>query len=249
MRDHRGLELLTREQCLQRLGRGGIGRVAVSVGALPAIFPVNYAILAGDIVFRSGPGTKLNAALRGSVVAFEVDQSDGFAHTGWSVTVVGPAHEITEPDELARAITLPLASWAPGDDDVFVRVETRLVSGRELSHALAPAGGSGLPLAACPACASDALVAVSDGELTNFVCTTCFACWHVSLGAVYQLPVASCPGCRLVDLCRAARPSDTTAREETRPRGSSTPRPQSRSSTPTSAGDCWRPGRLAGWGS
>jgi hypothetical protein len=53
---------------------------------------------------------------------------------------------------------------------------------------------------------SDSLIAKSHGELTNFVCTSCFACWHVSLGAVYQVPTSPCPGCRLADVCRAARP-------------------------------------------
>jgi len=87
--------------------------VAVSVGALPAIFPVNYATLDGDVVFRSGPGTKLTAAARGSVVAFEVDEADRFAHTGWSVMVVGPAHQLTDPHDRAVACRLPLASWEP----------------------------------------------------------------------------------------------------------------------------------------
>ena len=187
--------------------RGGLGRVAVSVGALPAIFPVNYATLDGDVVFLSGRGTKLTAALRGSVVAFEVDEADRFAHTGWSVTVVGPAHLITDPDERAMASALPLSSWAPGRTDEFVRIEARLVSGRLLTHAL-PTNRDrhgALPLGACPACGGDAMAVASDGELTNFACTGCFACWHFSLGAVYQVPSATCPGCRLVDMCRAAR--------------------------------------------
>jgi nitroimidazol reductase NimA-like FMN-containing flavoprotein (pyridoxamine 5'-phosphate oxidase superfamily) len=136
MRDRRRLQVMTREDCLRRLGRCGIGRVAVSMGALPAIFPVNYATLDGDIVFRTGPGTKLTAALRGSVVAFEVDGADRFAHTGWSVMVVGPADAITDPDKLVRAARLPLASWASGDSDVFVCIEGRLISGRDLSDAL-----------------------------------------------------------------------------------------------------------------
>jgi uncharacterized protein len=212
MRDRRGLRMLSRDECFQRLRRQGVGRVAVSVGALPAIFPVNYATLDGDIVFRSGPGTKLTAAARGAVVAFEVDDADSFAHAGWSVMVVGPAHEVTDPEELQLATRLPLASWASRADDVFVRIEGSLVSGRELTYAVEPAGdGPAFPIDACPACASDALVAVSDGEMTNFVCTTCFACWHVGMGQIYRLPPDTCPGCKLADLCRAARDAAGTA--------------------------------------
>ena len=206
MRDRRGLEVLARDECLRRLGRGGVGRVAVSIGALPAIFPVNYATLDDRIVFRSGPGTKLLAATSGHVVAFEIDATDRVSHTGWSVMAVGPAHQITDPVELAVAEELPLASWVPCPDDVLVCIDPQLVSGRAITHASPTADDTVVPAAptACPDCGGDALVGVSDGEATNFVCTGCFACWHVSLGAISRVPRATCPGCRVADLCRAA---------------------------------------------
>jgi nitroimidazol reductase NimA-like FMN-containing flavoprotein (pyridoxamine 5'-phosphate oxidase superfamily) len=120
-------------ECRRRLAKGGLGRTGVCVGALPAIFPVNYAVLDGDIVFRTGPGTKLDAAVAGVVVAFEVDHFDPLSHTGWSVMVVGVARRITDPDERARAEHLPLASWAEGARDAFVRLESSRVTGRELT--------------------------------------------------------------------------------------------------------------------
>ena len=43
----------------------------MSVGALPAILPVNYSLVNGDIVFRTGKELKLRAALDHTVVAFE----------------------------------------------------------------------------------------------------------------------------------------------------------------------------------
>jgi hypothetical protein len=179
----------------------------VTVGALPAIFPVNYATLEGDVVFRSAPGTKLTAATRNSIVAFEVDGSDRMGHTGWSVMVIGPAHPISDPAEVNRASALPLASWARQDDDVFVRIEGRIVSGRALTQVVDPdrKEAGGFPLEACPSCGSDAIAAVHDGDDTNFACTTCYACWHLAFGVVYQHPAATCPGCRLAELCRAAQ--------------------------------------------
>jgi hypothetical protein len=134
MEDLRGLAVLTEEECMLRLGRGGVGRVAVTVNALPAIFPVNFAVLDGDIVFRSGPGTKLAAATGGAVVAFEVDHSDPISHEGWSVMVVGPSHRIADPVEHQAAKALPLRSWAPANDDVFIRIEGRIVTGRQITH-------------------------------------------------------------------------------------------------------------------
>ena len=134
MRDRRGLRILSTAECFLRLGRGGIGRVAVTIKALPAIFPVNYAVLDGDVVFRSADGSKLNAAANHAVVAFEVDDSETMSHTGWSVLVVGHAHVVSEPDDLARVAALPLSPWSPGADDAYVRIATSVISGRELTH-------------------------------------------------------------------------------------------------------------------
>ena len=130
MRDR--LVEMSRSDCLRHLRQGTVGRLAVSVSALPAIFPVNYAVLDEDIVFRTGPGTKLDAALSEAVVAFEIDQSDPVAHSGWSVVVVGVARPITDSATLSRAAALPLTPWADGGRDTVVRLETRLVSGRQL---------------------------------------------------------------------------------------------------------------------
>ena len=56
-------EALDTEQCRTLLGSHNVGRMAVSVDALPVILPVNYAVDGDDIVFRTTPGTKLSAAL------------------------------------------------------------------------------------------------------------------------------------------------------------------------------------------
>lgn len=125
---------LTREECLIRLGRGGVGRVAVSVGALPAILPVNYAMVDGDVVFCTGAGTKLEAALTSAVVAFEVDDTESMSHCGWSVLVVGVAHIVEDPSTLVRDGKAPaLSPWAGGDRDRFVRIETAVITGRQLA--------------------------------------------------------------------------------------------------------------------
>jgi nitroimidazol reductase NimA-like FMN-containing flavoprotein (pyridoxamine 5'-phosphate oxidase superfamily) len=131
--DKNGMLTLSRDACLRYLGRTGVGRVAVTVGALPAIFPVNYAMKGDDVVFRTAQGTKLDAAVRNAVVAFEVDHSDRMSHTGWSVMILGPARAITDPGELADTDLLPLTRWArAGGAESTVCISTDLVSGREL---------------------------------------------------------------------------------------------------------------------
>lgn len=127
-----GLALLTPEQCHDLLPRIGVGRVGVTIAALPAIFPVNYARLGEDIVFLTSEGTKLRAAVDRAVVAFEVDQFDLLAGWGWSVLAVGFATEITDPDELAAARRLGLRPLAQGDRTHFVRIRPEFVSGRRL---------------------------------------------------------------------------------------------------------------------
>src|SRR6187200_2130512 len=71
--DHVAMELesLSEEECYYLLATSSIGRVGISVRALPEVLPVNYAVLDGDVIIRTGAGTKLDAALTNAVVAFE----------------------------------------------------------------------------------------------------------------------------------------------------------------------------------
>jgi uncharacterized protein len=130
--DRNGLEVLSRDECLRLLGTATLGRVGVTTGALPSVLPVNFRVDRDRILFRTGVGTKLDAATDNAVVAFEVDEIDSGARSGWSVVVTGVARELTDPDELAEAQRLALVRWAPGDDHRIVAISTDLVSGRRI---------------------------------------------------------------------------------------------------------------------
>jgi nitroimidazol reductase NimA-like FMN-containing flavoprotein (pyridoxamine 5'-phosphate oxidase superfamily) len=130
--DSDGLESLDRVECLRLLGEATLGRVAVTADALPCILPVTFRLMGGQILFRTSPGTKLAAATRNAVVAFEVDEFDAAAHTGWSVLVTGVASEVTDPDELEAARGLQLPRWAPSPGDRIVAVAIEFVSGRRV---------------------------------------------------------------------------------------------------------------------
>ena len=131
--DRNGLEVLAREDCLQLLRGARIGRVAVSVDALPAVLPVNFTMVGDDVVFRTKPGAKLDAALANNVVAFEADDVDPTYHTGWSVLVQGLASEVVDPGDLDRARRAPLRAWAGDGRDRFVRIASKCVSGRRIT--------------------------------------------------------------------------------------------------------------------
>jgi nitroimidazol reductase NimA-like FMN-containing flavoprotein (pyridoxamine 5'-phosphate oxidase superfamily) len=128
-----GLEILSAEECWALLARAKIGRVGVSVGALPAIFPVNYATDGEAVLFRTAPGTKLRAATDNAVVAFEVDQVDEQSRTGWSVLVVGQCREVDGPRAVSDATHAGLDSWAAGEREHVVRLSSEFVSGRRIA--------------------------------------------------------------------------------------------------------------------
>lgn len=111
--DRNGLTVLSREESLALLASKRVGRISVTMRALPTILPVTYVLDAKteSIVFRTGYGTKLYAAGRNSVVAFEIDEIDEATRTGWSVVAIGTASEVTDRQELDRLAQLPLLPW------------------------------------------------------------------------------------------------------------------------------------------
>ena len=127
------LDILDEEECLNLLRQRSIGRVAVSVGAIPAVFPVNYHCEDGAIYFATGKGTKLAAAVRSAVVAFEIDEADAQSHEGWSVLAVGVAHEVHD-ESVRRAVEAYLRPWAPGERTHLVRIWPDFVSGRRIGY-------------------------------------------------------------------------------------------------------------------
>lgn len=131
--DRNGLVMLEREECLRLLGRATLGRVGLTTGALPAVLPVNFWFDGDQILIRTSAGTKLQAATRDSVVAFEIDEIDPVAHTGWSVMVQGMARHVTDAGELERIRALPLARWAPGGTgENIVAIRPEIVTGRRI---------------------------------------------------------------------------------------------------------------------
>ena len=125
---------MTEDEARQLLAGGEVGRVGITMGALPAIFPVNYRVIDGAIVFRTSPGSKLSAAAEGAVVAFEVDDHQLADRSGWSVLAVGRAAVVDDPDMAARSTKAHLTPFADGPRTVMVTIEPTLLTGRRLVH-------------------------------------------------------------------------------------------------------------------
>jgi nitroimidazol reductase NimA-like FMN-containing flavoprotein (pyridoxamine 5'-phosphate oxidase superfamily) len=139
--DHIGSTVLTGDECLDLLRTQTVGRLAVSIRDLPDIFPINYTVDRGGIVFRTAEGTKLAASVLGRGVAFEVDGVDDAAGEAWSVIVKGHAVEITGMYELLDALELPLFPWHAAPKHRFVRIEPVETTGRRF-HVVEPSAWS-----------------------------------------------------------------------------------------------------------
>ncbi len=128
--------VLSVSQCWSLLREESVGRLAVVIEDRPAIFPVNYIVDHGSVVFRTAQGTKLTAAL-GRPVAFEVDSFDTDGGEAWSVVVTGTALEVDGLYDVLDALELALFPWHAAAHPCIVRIEPVEISGRRF-HAVTP---------------------------------------------------------------------------------------------------------------
>jgi nitroimidazol reductase NimA-like FMN-containing flavoprotein (pyridoxamine 5'-phosphate oxidase superfamily) len=124
---------LTRTECLRLLAGGVIGRVIGTDAALPTAQPVNYVLDAEEIIFRTANGSKLAAATRNAVVAFQLDQFDMTTRTGWSVLGVGEAHEVVDPSRLAELADLQPDPWVRDHDAHTICIPLGILTGRRVT--------------------------------------------------------------------------------------------------------------------
>ncbi|MFM9632597.1 MULTISPECIES: pyridoxamine 5'-phosphate oxidase family protein [Streptomyces] len=128
-----GFRELGRHECLRLMAKVPVGRIVYTRRALPAVLPVNFSLDGdGAVLLRTYAASELVRAIDGAVVAFETDEVDADRRSGWSVVVTGLATVVTDPVEHARLARTGPVSWVPAPQEVFVRIEPELVTGREL---------------------------------------------------------------------------------------------------------------------
>ncbi|MEV5408822.1 pyridoxamine 5'-phosphate oxidase family protein [Thermopolyspora sp. NPDC052614] len=134
----RTLTDIDRDECLRLIAPGGIGRIAWYGLSGPVVLPVNYRLHDGAIVFRTQEGGLMDQDLRTGIegveikVGFEVDRIDETNHEGWSVLVQGPAHLVTDPEEIAKVTEADVQPWAGGPRDLYLRITPYQVTGRRI---------------------------------------------------------------------------------------------------------------------
>lgn len=131
--DRHGLEILPLNQCLSLLRSRPLGRLAYHSAGSPVVVPVNHLVDGATVVLRTMAGGKLDAALAGETVAFQLDDHDPARGTGWSVLVQGQA-EVVDDEELLSRYEEKLDSWAVTDETEvsWLRIIPDEVTGRRL---------------------------------------------------------------------------------------------------------------------
>lgn len=128
MEDDNGLLSLSADEAWKKLRSQSIGRLAVSTGGQPGIFPVNFLASEHNILIRTTEGTKTAIMDSNELVAFEAD--DFTDSEAWSVVVKGIAKRLEEPEAIEDARNSPLWTWAHRATTVFFRILPTEVTGR-----------------------------------------------------------------------------------------------------------------------
>src|SRR5690606_2313623 len=99
---------------------------------LPAVQPVNFVFDGTDIVIKTSSASRLATAATGTIVAFEIDEIDADAQSGWSVVAVGPARHVTAAGEGRGLDRVHRRTWAPGEGARTLCLTPDLVTGRRI---------------------------------------------------------------------------------------------------------------------
>lgn len=131
-------ESLDEAECLRLISSSGVGRLAYAGRYGPTVFPVNYVVHEGTIVFRTAHDSPTDEDLRTGIadaeykVAFEIDELNPAAREGWSVLVQGSVHHVESEDERASVRQAGVEPWAGGVRELFLRIRPTRITGRRI---------------------------------------------------------------------------------------------------------------------
>lgn len=131
---------LSEEESWALLRARPVGRLATAVGNLPDVFPVNFVVDNGGIVFKTSRGSKLLELSINNQVAFEVDAWEQDLG-GWSVVCRGRARVLQDRKERDYAASLPLKPWVATIKTHYVRIDVDHIVGRRFRFGEEPAEG------------------------------------------------------------------------------------------------------------
>jgi nitroimidazol reductase NimA-like FMN-containing flavoprotein (pyridoxamine 5'-phosphate oxidase superfamily) len=119
---------LSEDESWALLSSVSLGRLAISVGDVPDIFPVNFVVQRRTVLILTAEGTKLSGASVNRRVAFEADLHD--VAQGWSVVVKGIAHLLQGAAEIEDAERAQVLPWIATRKDRYLRILPTGITGR-----------------------------------------------------------------------------------------------------------------------
>jgi len=122
---------LSASECRELLASAVVGRFVFTIGALPAVVPVAFAIDGGTAVCRTSATSRLARAADGGVIALQADRIDPARRSGWSVVATGVAEIVRDPTEVRR-IAGVVQPWVDGPLDVAIRLPLTVLTGRRI---------------------------------------------------------------------------------------------------------------------
>lgn len=128
----RRLEGLTPRECLLLLGTISLGRVVFTARAMPAVRLVSHLVVGDRLIVRADSGAAITSVVRaGTVVAYQADTIDPAERLGWSTTVLGLAHQVTDRS-MAAAFRQALNHWGGDADDQVLSIKPEVMTGFRL---------------------------------------------------------------------------------------------------------------------
>lgn len=131
-----GVQVLSEQECWQKLGENSLGRLIVSAAGELDVFPVNYVTAESVLYLRTAPGTKLLELTIHPEVVFEIDHVDD--SVAYSVVVKGLAEELQHQGEVDAADALPLVPFLPTLKYRWVRIRPAVLTGRAFQRGTEP---------------------------------------------------------------------------------------------------------------
>lgn len=133
------IAVLGDNEAWQLLGSVPLGRLVTTFGGQLEIFPVNFVVQNGTVLFRTAEGTKLFTTVMNDQVLFEAD--DHTSTEGWSVIVRGTAKVLTTAEDIREAEKAQLMPWVPTAKLRFVRITATELSARRFQFGPEPEQG------------------------------------------------------------------------------------------------------------
>ncbi len=127
----RRLRDLDEAECRELLATHRRGRLAWDDKERgPTVIPVNYLVAGDDIIVRTSVHTELARHFTSGRTAFQIDEYDDEARTGWSVLARGTARS-AQYDEVPDDSDRPTA-WVLGNRSFFIRIGIETLTGRRV---------------------------------------------------------------------------------------------------------------------